>query len=654
MNVVGIDLAWGERAATGLAVLDERGALVHLSRATTDDQIVEALRGHLTDECLVGIDAPLLVTNATGNRPCEAALNRDFARFDAGTHPSNTGKPEFGVQPRGARVAARLGLALDPTPPTGRRAVEVYPHAALVALFRLGRTLKYKQRSNRPFALLHAEMLRLIALLEGLSDADVPLRVRESPAWRALVAGVTKAGRKSELRRAEDQLDAVVCAYVALITARRPDAITVYGDVETGRIVTPTLPADLRPTPREPRRTAVATTGEPRPVALAPAAGEPSQAAPTPTRSESRPPTPAASTAQPTLPEGAPPSDPDPAAHADGEREDPLLGAARDYAALQPLVADLARRLADWLTGVLDDAGINYQYIACRGKSVASFAAKTTKTADGRPVYPDPLRDVTDQIGVRVITYVTSDVAAVADVIRDHIGVVDDKDLGRETANEGRFGYVSRHLQVSLDKLWLGTIPADAVRVTSAQVQIRTVLQHAWAEFEHDIRYKGTIPEALAPDLNRRFTLAAGLLELADREFEIIRDRMREGMPGPAPADDADDPRIGHQELAAFLAGHYPSAGWSRTDHYTWISGLLLELGITSLRELAELLPAVDSAAITDRMGYKYPPGAVRRLDDALLAQFGTRYLELHGNADRTDLLRARLERLRGTAAAPG
>ena len=151
MNVVGIDLAWGERAATGLAVLDERGALVHLSRATTDDQIVEALRGHLTDECLVGIDAPLLVTNATGNRPCEAALNRDFARFDAGTHPSNTGKPEFGVQPRGARVAARLGLALDPSPPTGRRAVEVYPHAALVALFRLGRTLKYKQRSNRPF-----------------------------------------------------------------------------------------------------------------------------------------------------------------------------------------------------------------------------------------------------------------------------------------------------------------------------------------------------------------------------------------------------------------------------------------------------------------------------------------------------------------------
>jgi putative GTP pyrophosphokinase len=49
---------------------------------------------------------------------------------------------------------------------------------------------------------------------------------------------------------------------------------------------------------------------------------------------------------------------------------------------------------------------------------------------------------------------------------------------------------------------------------------------------------------------------------------------------------------------------------------------------------------------INARMGYKYPPGAVRRLDDALLAVFGTRYLSLHGNAHREALLRTRLEKL--------
>ncbi len=175
------------------------------------------------------------------------------------------------------------------------------------------------------------------------------------------------------------------------------------------------------------------------------------------------------------------------------------------------------------------------------------------------------------------------------------------------------------------------------------------MLQHAWAEFEHDIRYKGTIPEEHAPDLDRRFTLAAGLLELADREFSTIRDRLQASMtdqPAAAP-DDATDPRISAQDLATFLAGQYADAGWSRTDHYAWISGLLLELGITSLDELAGLLNSVDSAAINARMGYRYPPGAVRRLDDALLAVFGDRYLGLHGNAHREALLRARLDKLR-------
>jgi len=342
------------------------------------------------------------------------------------------------------------------------------------------------------------------------------------------------------------------------------------------------------------------------------------------------------------------PTEPDP-------RPDPtdrIRASVNAYAEVRPHVEEFARRLAAWLTTVLDDAGINYQYIAWRGKSVASFAAKTTKAVDGVPLYPDPLRDIPDQIGTRIITYVTSDVTAAADLIRDQLGVVGDLDLGQQVVEEGRFGYVSRHLQVDLDPIWLGTLPAELVPVGSAQVQIRTVLQHAWAEYEHDIRYKGTVPDGLTSELNRRFTLAAGLLELADREFEIIRNRMREPVAEAGPEDDPDDPRIENQELAAFLAGHYPEAGWSRTDHYTWISGLLLELGITSLRELAGLLAGIDSAALIERMGYRYPPGAVRRLDDALLASFAHEYIRLHGNTHRAELLRNRLDKLRGTSAA--
>jgi hypothetical protein len=149
------------------------------------------------------------------------------------------------------------------------------------------------------------------------------------------------------------------------------------------------------------------------------------------------------------------------------------------------------------------------------------------------------------------------------------------------------------------------------------------------------------------PGLDRRFTLAAGLLELADREFSLIHDQLQATVTDRQPEPEVSDPRISAQDLATFLAGQYADAGWSRTDHYGWVSGLLLELGITSLDELAALLTSVDSTAINARMGYRYPPGAVRRLDDALLAIFGTRYLGLHGNSHREALLRTRLERLR-------
>jgi hypothetical protein len=173
---------------------------------------------------------------------------------------------------------------------------------------------------------------------------------------------------------------------------------------------------------------------------------------------------------------------------------------------------------------------------------------------------------------------------------------------------------------------------------------VRTVLQHAWAEFEHDIRYKGNVPEDAAADLDRRFTLAAGLIELADREFATIRERIQAAAPGSTAEADAD--HIVGQELATFLAGHYSDAGWSHTDHYDWIAGLLTELGIDTIDDLADLLTSVDADAVIRRMGYRYPAGAVRRLDDALLAIFGEQYVTLDGNSHRVPLLRARLEKL--------
>jgi len=578
MYDIGLDLAWGGRKPTGVAVVDADGHLVRVSACTDDASILETVSPYTRGPCLVAIDAPLVVVNATGSRQAEKDLNADFARYEAGAHPSNTGKPEFAGEPRGARLAAAMELDIDPHSTSERRAVEVYPHPATVVLFGLERTLKYKQRSGRTVTDLRDALLQLMRLVETLETADPPLWVRDDPGWRTLLEKVEHAQRKSQLREVEDQVDAVVCAYVGMFSAAHPTATTVYGDLATGYIVTPALQPGLE----------------------------------SPTRPHLRG---------------------DSVAHA----------ATREYERRRPALCAATDASVDLVTALLDDAGINYLSVTGRTKSVTSFAVKAHRRESGRAVFSDPLLEITDQIGVRVITFVHSDVAAVADLLADSFTMLEDRDMGRETAQEGRFGYSSRHLLVE--------VPAhgehEQLRGHRASVQVRTVLQHAWAEYEHDIRYKGTVPAEQAPDLDRRFTLAAGLLELADREFATIRDRLQESMTGQRSQSDERDPRISAQDLASFLAGRFSDAGWSRTEHYAWISGLLLELGITSLDELGTLMATADTAAVNEGMDYRYPPGAVRRLDDALLHIYTERYVALAGNADRRPALRTRLRRLR-------
>lgn len=317
------------------------------------------------------------------------------------------------------------------------------------------------------------------------------------------------------------------------------------------------------------------------------------------------------------------------------------------YRELRPRLLTASDAAGAQVRAILDEAGINYLTVESRAKGVDSFAAKARRLRESDPD-ADPLVAITDQVGVRVITYVQSDILAVAELLGEQFAILDDRDMGQLTASEGRFGYASRHLLVSTDR------GGDTAYhpLSCISVQLRTVLQHAWAEFEHDIRYKGAVPPEQVPDLDRRFTLAAGLLELADREFATIRDRLKTGSgdaaaTATAAAPAVDEERgVGAQELATFLAGRYASAGWSRTEHYEWVSGLLAELGIDTLDDLSEALRGSDSGAITAAMGYRFPPGAVRRLDDDLLARFGERYLSLAGNAHRADALRARLARL--------
>lgn len=241
MRFVGVDLAWGPRNRTGLAVLDEDGALLDLAARRSDDDVLAWLRAWTEGPCLVAIDAPVIVTNPTGRRRCEAELGAVFARHQAGPHPSNTARPHMAAGTRALRLADALGLDVDPTSPARRRAIEVYPHPATIALFGLATTVKYKHKRGRDLDLLRGESLRLVGLVESLEQTDPPLHVRDHPTWAAIREAVSGATRKVDLKAVEDMVDAVLCAYIGLFSARKPELTTTYGDVTEGYIVTPTL-----------------------------------------------------------------------------------------------------------------------------------------------------------------------------------------------------------------------------------------------------------------------------------------------------------------------------------------------------------------------------------------------------------------------------
>ena len=92
MRFVGIDLAWGGRRPSGLAVLDPEGTVVAEGWATTDEELLGFLAAHDRDGAVLALDAPLVVTNPSGTRRgCEAELQRRYGRLGAGPYPTNLG-----------------------------------------------------------------------------------------------------------------------------------------------------------------------------------------------------------------------------------------------------------------------------------------------------------------------------------------------------------------------------------------------------------------------------------------------------------------------------------------------------------------------------------------------------------------------------------
>jgi len=157
-----------------------------------------------------------------------------------------------------------------------------------------------------------------------------------------------------------------------------------------------------------------------------------------------------------------------------------------------------------------------------RAKSVENFERKASKPDESdpsKPKYPTPLQDITDSAGVRVITFFPKTIKEVNLCIDREFEVLWNRDIGEDLL---QFGYRSIHYLVKLKQARADLPEYKEYKDMVAEIQVRTILQHAWAEMEHDIQYKSVEQNTLS--IQRRFIALAGMLEIADREFQAIQD----------------------------------------------------------------------------------------------------------------------------------
>lgn len=156
--------------------------------------------------------------------------------------------------------------------------------------------------------------------------------------------------------------------------------------------------------------------------------------------------------------------------------------------------------------------------VATRAKSPARFMHKAMKHENGKPKYADPLSEIFDQVGARIIVFYPCDVLAVSGEVRRYFHAIENKILTPDTDNE--FGYVGEHYVLSVPSdVLIGTAGAVGV-VNFFELQIKTLFQHAWAEAEHDLGYKTTT--ALTTLQKRKLAFTAAQAWGADQIFDEL------------------------------------------------------------------------------------------------------------------------------------
>lgn len=307
--------------------------------------------------------------------------------------------------------------------------------------------------------------------------------------------------------------------------------------------------------------------------------------------------------------------------------------AVSDYLRVAGFYSELAASAKRIAEEALKRRGIQVHSIEARAKDPASFgrkAAKPSKNDPNRPMYPNPLEQITDQAAIRIITFFPRTIEEIDEMLRGEFSVIEHFDKGESLIEEERFGYQSVHYLITLNPVRTSLPEYEQFGTAKVEVQVRTILQHAWAEIEHDIQYKSSV--TIPRDIKRRFMSLAGLLEIADREFQAIQDADRhltERAETLISAGELQTVEITPSALKAYLDKALGPDGRMSDFSYDWTVRSLLRLGFTSLDQVDQCIKPYDDSQLS-RLIDGTRQGQLTRFEYMLLAGMGEKFIQRH------------------------
>jgi putative GTP pyrophosphokinase len=187
-------------------------------------------------------------------------------------------------------------------------------------------------------------------------------------------------------------------------------------------------------------------------------------------------------------------------------------------------------RLADGLGAhIIDCLGGQKRIdrVSARAKDVSRFVKKARTFGDGKLKYDDPLNQIQDQIGARIIVFYKSDVERIDAQLRKYFTAIEYRKVIPDSESE--FGYFGHHLILVLPTDIIEPDMDSALIPSCFELQIKTLFQHAWSEADHDLGYKPG-EEPLTSEQRRMIAFTSAQAWGADKIFDqLFSERSREG-----------------------------------------------------------------------------------------------------------------------------